>query len=135
MTIVVKKEARSWLILWFCNILDRIFSFVYVNEKFCNKILFFGLVQCNVNGFPRFYAACRMCIEAVVWNSLQLGEIWRCRKGLERLLHVGRFGLRQRFSLSWQSFLVLCRDSRFGVATGFGLGRVFLGRGHGCSLS
>ena len=40
MTIVVKKEARSWLIFWFCNILDRISSFVYVNEKFCNKNLF-----------------------------------------------------------------------------------------------
>ena len=40
MTIVVKKEARSWLILWLCRILDRISSFVYVNEKFCTKNLF-----------------------------------------------------------------------------------------------
>ena len=34
MTIVVKKKARSWLIFLFYNILDRISSFVYVNEKF-----------------------------------------------------------------------------------------------------
>ena len=40
MTIVVKKEAISWLIFLFYNILDRISSFVYVNEKFCNKNLF-----------------------------------------------------------------------------------------------
>ena len=38
----------------FCNILDILFSFVYVHEKFCNKNLFFGLVQCSVNRVPRF---------------------------------------------------------------------------------
>ena len=76
-----------------------------------------------------------MCIEVVVWNLLQLGESWRYRKGPERLLPVGRFGSRQRFSLSRQSFLVMCRDSGFCVAIGFGLGRVFLGRSRGCSLS
>ena len=43
MTIVVKKKAKSWLIFWFCNILDRISSFVYVNEKFCNKNIFLDL--------------------------------------------------------------------------------------------
>ena len=68
-----------------------------------------------------------MCIEAVVWNLLHLGESWRCKKGLERLLHIGRFGSRHRFSLSRQSFLVLCRDSRFCVVIGFGMSRVFLG--------
>ena len=69
-----------------------------------------------------------MCIEAIVSNLLQLGESWRCRKGPKRLLHIGRFRSRQRF-------MVLCRDSGFCVVTGFGLSRVFLGRGHCCSLS
>ena len=68
-----------------------------------------------------------MCIKVVVWNLLHLRESWRCRKGPERLLHVGRFGSRQRFSLSRQSFLVLCRDSGFCVVKGFSMGRVFLG--------
>ena len=55
-------------------------------------------------------------------------------KGSERLMYFGRFGLRQRFSLSRQSFLLLCRNSGFCVATRFGLGRVFLGGGHGFSM-
>ena len=37
--------------------------------------------------------------------------------------------------MSRQSLLVLCHDSGFCVVTGFGLGKVFLGRGRGCSLS
>ena len=37
----------------FCNILDRIFSSVHVNEKFCNKT-YLLLVQCSVNSFPKF---------------------------------------------------------------------------------
>ena len=37
--------------------------------------------------------------------------------------------------LSRQSFLVLCHDSGFCVTIGFGLGKVFLGRGCGCPLS
>ena len=45
-----------------------------------------------------------MCIEAVVWNLLHLGESWKCKKCLERLLHAGQFGSRQRFSGSPQSF-------------------------------
>ena len=48
------KKAGLWPIHVFCNILDRISSFVYVNEKFCNKKLIFGLVQCSVNRVPRF---------------------------------------------------------------------------------
>ena len=43
-----------WPIHVLCNIMDRISSFVYVNEKFCNKKLIFGLVQCSVNRFPMF---------------------------------------------------------------------------------
>ena len=33
------KKAGLWPIHVFCNILDRIFSIVHVNEKFCNKNL------------------------------------------------------------------------------------------------
>ena len=54
MTIVIKKKARSWLILWFYNILDRISSFVYVNEKFCNKNLFLDLFNAVLIVFPDF---------------------------------------------------------------------------------
>ena len=38
-----------------------------------------------------------MCVEAVVWNLLHLGESWRCKKGPERLLHVGKFGRNRAF--------------------------------------
>ena len=41
-----------------------------------------------------------------------------------RLLPICRFGSQQRF-------LVLCRDSRFCVTIGLGLGRVFLGHDMG----
>ena len=54
MTIVVKKKARSWLIFWFCNILDRISNFVYVNEKFCNKNLILDLFNVVLIVFPYF---------------------------------------------------------------------------------
>ena len=57
MTIVVKKKARSWLIFWFYNILDRISSFVYVNEKFCNKNLFLDLFSVMLIVFPDFIPA------------------------------------------------------------------------------
>ena len=46
-----------------------------------------------------------MCIEAVVWNLLKLGESWRCKKGPERLLPVGRFVSQQSFSMSQQKVL------------------------------
>ena len=43
---------------WFCNvdgnILDRISSFVYVNEKFCNKNLFLDLFSVVLIAFPEF---------------------------------------------------------------------------------
>ena len=48
------KKAGLWLIHVFCNMLDRISGFVYVNEKFCNKILFldlFSVVLIEVSGF------------------------------------------------------------------------------------
>ena len=54
MTIVVKKKARSWRTFWFCNILDRISSFVYVNENFCNKNLFLDLFSVVLIIFPDF---------------------------------------------------------------------------------
>ena len=54
MTLVVKKKVRSWLIFWFCNILDRISSFVYVSEKFCNKNIFSDLFNVVLIVFPYF---------------------------------------------------------------------------------
>ena len=45
-----------------------------------------------------------MCIEAIVWNILQLRESWRCRKGPKRSLLVGRFGSRQKFSVTTELF-------------------------------
>ena len=54
MTIVGKKEARSWLIFWFYNILDRISSFVYVNGKFYNKNLFLDWFSVVLIVFPYF---------------------------------------------------------------------------------
>ena len=68
-----------------------------------------------------------MCIDTVVSKLLHMGECWRWRKGLERLLQVGRFSSQHGFSLSRQSFLVLCRDNGFCVATGFGFWKGVLG--------
>ena len=39
------KKAGLWPINVFGNILDRISNFVHVNEKFCNKNLFFYWFQ------------------------------------------------------------------------------------------
>ena len=50
------KKAGLWPIHVFCNILDRISSFVYVNEKFCNKKnLFLDLFSVVLIEFPGFY--------------------------------------------------------------------------------
>ena len=46
------KKARLWPIYVFCNIPDRISSFVHVNEKFCSKNLFLDLF--SVNRVSRF---------------------------------------------------------------------------------
>ena len=51
---IMVKKAGLWPIHVFCNIMNRISSFVYANEKFCDKKLIFGLVQCSVNKVPRF---------------------------------------------------------------------------------
>ena len=37
------KKAGLWPIHVFCNIMDIISSFVYVNEMFCNQNLFLDL--------------------------------------------------------------------------------------------
>ena len=49
------KKAESWPIHVFYNFLDRISSFIYVNEKFCNKNLFFDLFSVVLIDFPGFY--------------------------------------------------------------------------------
>ena len=50
------KKAELLLIHVFCNILDRISSFVYVNEKFCKKkyILFLDFFNVVLIKFPGF---------------------------------------------------------------------------------
>ena len=47
------KKAELWPIYVFCNILDRISSFIHVNEKFCSKNLFLDLF--SVNRVSSFY--------------------------------------------------------------------------------
>ena len=49
--------------------------------------------------FPILYTVCIKFIKAKVLNLLKLGENWRCRNGLDRLLHDDEFVSRQRFSL------------------------------------
>ena len=51
---MVKKKVRSWLIFWFCNVLDRIFSFVYVKEFYNKKKFWIYLVYCW-KVFPNFF--------------------------------------------------------------------------------
>ena len=52
---LVMKKGQIWLIHVFFNILDRISSFVYVHEKFCNKKLFLDLLSIVLIEFPGFY--------------------------------------------------------------------------------
>ena len=51
-----------------------------------------------------------MCIEAVVWNLQKLGENWRCRKSLERLLPIFGFGSLQSSYGTVSRHGSLCRD-------------------------
>ena len=63
------KKAVLWPVHAFCNILDRISSFVYVNEKFCNKNLFLDLFSIVLIEFSDF-TACRICKTAVVLHEM-----------------------------------------------------------------
>ena len=72
------KKARFWPINVFCNILDRISSFVHVNEKFCNKNLFLDLFSVVLIEFPNF-TTCRICIKVVElhkmhWKRVEVQE-------------------------------------------------------------
>ena len=63
------KKARLWPIHVFCNIMYRISSFEYINEKFCNKNLFLDLFNIVLIEFPGL-TACRICLEAETWNEM-----------------------------------------------------------------
>ena len=63
------KKAGLWPIHVFCNILNRISSFVYVYEKFCNKNLFLDLFSLVLIEFPVF-TVCRSCIKVVVVHEM-----------------------------------------------------------------
>ena len=67
--VLVGKEAKFWLCYVIRKILDSLSSFVYVNEKFCNKT-YFDLFNIVLKCFPIFYTACIICIEAVVLNQM-----------------------------------------------------------------
>ena len=67
--IFVVKKAELWPVHVFCNIPDRISSFIHVNEKFCNKNLFLDLLNVVLIEFLNF-PACRICIKAVVLNEM-----------------------------------------------------------------
>ena len=66
--VLVGKNVRFWLCYVIRNILDSISNFVYVNENFCNKKVYFDLFNIVLESFPRFYTACVICIEAIVLN-------------------------------------------------------------------
>ena len=66
--VLVGKKARFWLCYVIRKILDSLSSFVYVNEKFCKKKTYFDLFNIVLEGFPIFYYASIICIEAVVLN-------------------------------------------------------------------
>ena len=48
------KRAGLWPIYVFCNIMDRMSSFIQLNEKFCNKNLFFDLFSVVLIAFSDF---------------------------------------------------------------------------------
>ena len=92
MTRVVKKKAGFWPIFRFCNFLDRMSSFEYVQKKFCNKNLF-DLFHMVSDSFPRCHTACRISIKLVMINGKH-GE--REQEVQEELLPISGFGSRQR---------------------------------------
>ena len=71
--------------------------------------------------FCRFYVA--FVIKRLLYIEFRVfikkKNCWRCRNDPDGLLPVFGFGSRQRFSLSRQSFLALCRNMDLCVATWF----------------
>ena len=65
----VVTKAGLWHVYAFCNILDRISNFVYVNEKFCNKNLFLDLFSIVLIKFSDF-TACRIFKKTIVLHEM-----------------------------------------------------------------
>ena len=87
--------------MYFVKIQDRTSSFIYVNEKFCNKNLFLDLFNVVLKEFPDFNRLKNMHRgSSVELNAL--GEIWRCRK---------------RKRIGYCPFAGLCRNRDFSVMT------------------
>ena len=76
--IFVVKKVRLWFFHVFCNILDRISSFIHVNEKLCNKNLFLELLSVVLIEFPNF-ATYRICIEVMVLNEMHRRKVGSAR--------------------------------------------------------
>ena len=97
----MKKRLDYGLFMYFVKILDRISSFVHVNEKFCNKNLFLDLFSVVLIELPDFNCLKNMYRSSSIEINA-LGESWRCRK-------CKRIG--------YCPFAGLCRDIDFSVAT------------------
>ena len=136
--VLIRKKARFWLYYVIRKILESLSSFVYVNEKFCNKNLF-DLLNIVLESFPRFYTAYIIYIEAIVLNYMhweRVGGAGNAKKKKKKK-HVwdatgNSWSQQSAGNAKIMLLLVLGRDRRFPVTTEFfsiGLGRnkCFLG--------
>ena len=78
----VVKKAGLWPVNVFCNIPDRISSFILVNEKFCNKNLFLDLLSIVLIEFSNFTSS-RICIKVVVLNEMHWKRVGSVGKAKE----------------------------------------------------
>ena len=96
----------------FCNILDRISSFVYVHEKFCNKNLFLDLFILVLIEFLVF-TTCRICIKAVVVHEMHWNGVGSAGNEKEWATAHFRISVATENSLSQQRIFALCCDNGF----------------------
>ena len=97
------KKVGLWPIHVFCNILDRIFNFVHVNEKFYNKNFFLDWFSVLLIVSRILYCLCNLYRGSSIGGNT-LYESWKCRTGKR----VGYYPIPG-----------LGRNREFSVATGF----------------
>ena len=89
--VLVGKKDKFWLCYIIHKILDSLSSFVFVNEKFCNKNSF-CMISIVWKGFLRFHVAFvikrLLYIEFSVFRNKKKKGLEMQERPKERLLHV-----------------------------------------------
>ena len=121
------QRAGLWPIHVFCNILDRISSFVYVHQKFCNKDFFLDLFSLVLIEFLVF-TSCQSCIKAVLVHEMHWKRVGNARKTKEWATTHFRVSVTTENSDSMLRQWVECRDRSWSGWVFFDRDKGFLGR-------